>query len=88
MAMGGAAMNRTEQSIQIGIVEGLRYALPPGWKVHHSPNGGKRTKAEAGIFRAMGTEADRPDLEVNGAFEHGPYTCFFEVKPPGVPRPP
>jgi hypothetical protein len=80
-------MNRAEQVIQIGIVEGLRYALPRGWKVHHSPNGGKRSKAEAAIFKAMGTEANRPDLELNGDLGDRPFTCFFEVKPPDAAVP-
>lgn len=30
--------------------------------LHHSPNGGKRSKVEAAIFKAMGVRAGFPDL--------------------------
>ncbi len=31
-------------------------------RIHHSPNGGKRTISEAGRFKAMGTKSGFPDL--------------------------
>ncbi len=44
--------------------------------LHHSPNGGKRTKKEAARFKAMGTRAGFPDfwlgIPVNGC----PYLCI------------
>lgn len=43
--------------------------------LHHSPNGGKRSKKEAARFKAMGTRAGFPDfwlgIPVNGC----PYLC-------------
>ena len=39
-------------------------ALPPEAVLHHSPNGGRRSKAEGGIFKALGTHAGWPDLEI------------------------
>ncbi len=47
-----------------------------GRLLHHSPNGGKRTKKEAARFKAMGTRAGFPDfwlgIPVNGC----PYLCI------------
>lgn len=46
-----------------------------GRLLHHSPNGGKRSKKEAARFKAMGTRAGFPDfwlgIPVNGC----PYLC-------------
>ena len=39
-------------------------ALPAGAVLHHSPNGGRRSKAEGGVFKALGTHAGWPDLEI------------------------
>ena len=47
--------------------------------LHHSPNGGKRDKAQAGIFKAMGTKAGYPDLTLNIA-RHGYHAMFIEMK--------
>ena len=47
--------------------------------MHHSPNGGKRDKAQAGIFKAMGTKAGYPDLVINIA-RHGYHAMFIEMK--------
>lgn len=47
--------------------------------LHHSPNGGKRGKAEAGRFKAMGTRAGFPDLFLPIAIE--PFNgLFIEMK--------
>ena len=47
-----------------------------GRLLHHSPNGGKRSKKEAARFKAMGTRAGFPDfwlgIPVNGC----PYLCI------------
>lgn len=55
-------MKRPEQALQISIVQWMRYSLPREVVFFHVPNGGKRTKAEAGIFKAMGVVSGIPDL--------------------------
>lgn len=59
-------MKRPEQDLQINLVSALRRLLPEPWLVVHVPNGGGRSKAEAGIFKAMGVLAGFPDLLVIG----------------------
>lgn len=59
-------MKRPEEALQIAVVAWLRVALPPDWRVHHSPNGGKRGKVEAARFKRMGTSAGFPDLILFG----------------------
>lgn len=59
-------MNRPEEKLQRQLVEYLRTALPKPWIVFHIPNGGGRSKAEAGILKAMGVLAGMPDLLVIG----------------------
>ena len=59
-------MKRPEQALQIQLVSALRQLLPKPWLVVHVPNGGGRSKAEAGIFKAMGVLAGFPDLLVIG----------------------
>lgn len=49
----------TEQQEQRVVVEWLHWH---GVLFAHPPNGGYRTKAEAGIFKAMGTSSGLPDL--------------------------
>lgn len=68
--------DRSEERLHRALVAYLRLALPKPWLVAHVPNGGGRSKAEAGIFKAMGVLAGMPDLLVIG-----PYT-----KTPGIPR--
>ena len=46
-------MNRPEQALQISVVNWLRVVAPDLFFLH-IPNGGRRSKAEAGIFKAMG----------------------------------
>ncbi len=43
------------------------------------PSGGKRTKAEAGIFKAMGAKAGVPDIYIL----HRGRSYFIELKPKG-----
>lgn len=57
-------MKREEQATQIAVVAFLTAALIPPAFVFHVPNGGKRTKAEASILKAMGVKAGVPDLFV------------------------
>lgn len=59
-------MNRPEEKLHRACVAYLRAALPKRWIVFHVPNGGGRSKAEAGIFKAMGVLAGMPDLFVMG----------------------
>ncbi|RLL19025.1 VRR-NUC domain-containing protein [Acinetobacter chengduensis] len=56
----------SEDEIQMRVID---WAKTVKWKnttlneyLHHSPNGGKRSKSEAGRFKAMGTKAGFPDL--------------------------
>lgn len=54
-------MNRPEETLQREVVRYCRTR----WAdllVWHTPNGGRRTAAEAGIFRALGVLAGVPDL--------------------------
>lgn len=59
-------MNRPEESLHRACLAHLRATLPKPWIVWHTPNGGGRSKAEAGILKAMGTLAGMPDLFVLG----------------------
>lgn len=72
-------MRRPEEAAHRAIVQHLRMRLPEPWLVWHTPNGGGRSKAEAGILKALGVMAGMPDLFVLGP------ECFLiglEVKPP------
>lgn len=73
--------SRIEQELQIAIVtladqlafpqplyERHRFLMPPvkvGDYLHHTPNGGGRSAAEGGIFKAMGVRAGYPDLTLD-----------------------
>lgn len=70
---------RPEDILQQSIVATLRALLPKGWLVAHVPNGGKRSKAEAARFKAMGVLAGFPDLMVIGP-QH--KVLFMELKAP------
>ena len=59
-------MNRPEETLHRACVAYLRASLPKPWIVWHAPNGGGRSKAEAGIFKALGVLAGMPDLFVLG----------------------
>lgn len=74
-------MRRLEQELQIACIEwadqaifpdyvseSARWLLPPtkmGEFIHHTPNGGGRTRAEGGIFKAMGVRAGYPDISMD-----------------------
>ena len=52
-----------EDRLQIACVRWFSFQYPDlAAYLHHSPNGGKRSKTEAAIFKAMGTKAGFPDL--------------------------
>lgn len=55
-------MNRAEEQIQRSVFQHLRARGMPGVFAFHPANGGKRTKAEAGIFKAIGVVAGTPDV--------------------------
>lgn len=65
-------MQRHEEQLHRACVAYLRAALPKSWIVWHTPNGGGRSKAEAGILKAMGVLAGMPDL-----FVCGPHPSLF-----------
>lgn len=58
-------MNRPEEALHRQVAAYLRAAVPPppmGPVWFHVPNGGGRSRAEAGILKAMGVKAGVPDL--------------------------
>ena len=58
-------MKRGEDTEQIGVIEWAnwnRNRFPELRLLFHIPNGGKRSKTEAAIFKAMGVKAGVPDL--------------------------
>lgn len=82
-------MKKYEDSIQKAVMAWARWQplAPIGIDgklsnfIHHSPNGGYRTKREGGNFKLMGTKAGFPDLFVfipKGEY-HG---LFIELKTP------
>lgn len=77
-----------EHDLQIQVVEFLTRALPADAVFFHVPNGGKRTKAEAGRFKAMGVKAGVPDLVVFWKYTWGSpgltKVIWLELKAPGT----
>lgn len=67
---------RTEQTLQVSLVRVLSFALTAETAFFHVGNGGYRTYAEAGIFRAMGVKAGVPDL----VFIHAGHAFGLELK--------
>ncbi|HEX4302870.1 MAG TPA: hypothetical protein VHZ78_08750 [Rhizomicrobium sp.] len=53
---------RTEQDFQIALVRLLDMILTPATRFFHVPNGGYRTRAEAGILKAMGIKPGMHDV--------------------------
>lgn len=72
-------MRRPEEQLHRSIVQWLAVSLPSGWMFWHTPNGGGRSAAEAGILKALGTRAGMPDLFVLGP---GRTLIAIEVKAP------
>lgn len=74
-------MNRTEQELQIAFFEWAKWQegkYPELKRMHHIPNGGKRSKTEAAIFKAMGVRSGVPDVflpDPRGIY-HGLYIEF------------
>ena len=59
-------MKRSEEALQRALCAELRIRLMPPWMFWHTPNGGARSKAEAGMLKATGVKAGIPDLFVCG----------------------
>lgn len=72
-------MKRSEERLQRELVAYLRVALPKPWLVFHVPNGAGRSKAEAGILKAMGVLAGVPDLFVVGPLPKGAVAFWSEA---------
>ncbi len=56
--------NRPEEVLQRATARYLDLALPDDAVWFHCPSGGARSKAEAGIFKAMGVKPGIPDIIV------------------------
>ena len=77
-------MKRPEQALQQAVYKYIRYAAPHVL-CFHVPNGGKRSKVEAGIFKTMGVMPGVADLllfwsvqmDVGGFM---PYMAAIELK--------
>lgn len=77
-----------EEELQRTVVQWLRYLLRSAeqrsgqapWIFFHPPNGGGRSKAEAGIFNALGVLAGVPDLVF---VLEGGRAAFIELKREG-----
>ena len=54
--------NRPEEMFQRAVASYLDLALPRDAVWFHCPSGGGRSKAEAGIFKAMGVKPGVPDI--------------------------
>lgn len=59
-------MKRSEEAVHRQVVSYLRVALPSPWLFWHTANGMGRSKAEAGILKALGVRAGIPDLILIG----------------------
>ena len=68
---------RPEDALQKSIVSYCRLVLPDGWLVFSVPNGGKRSKATAGILKATGVLSGVSDLVIIGPWK---FALFAEVK--------
>lgn len=66
----------SEDALQRDIMRFLDAVLPRDAMAFHVPNGGKRSKAQAGIFKALGVKAGVPDIII---LRRG-VARFIEVK--------
>lgn len=73
-------MRHEEDNIQIACVLWFQAQFPKLARLlHHSPNGGKRTRYEAMEFKRMGTRAGFPDLILCFPAK-GYHALFVEMK--------
>ena len=56
------ARNRPEDAIQRAVAQHLNTRGVPGLVWWHTPNGGRRTRVEAAIFKAMGVRSGVSDI--------------------------
>lgn len=71
-----------EGTIHRAILRYLRYSLPHGYIVQHTPNGALSAR-KGGRDKANGVVAGWPDLAIYGPGPHGiPSAWFLEIKPP------
>ena len=78
MSVGQKGHAREEQELQIAFFEWAKWQerrYPELRLMYHVPNGGHRSKAEAGIFKAMGVKRGVPDvfLPAPRGIYHGLY---------------
>ena len=71
--------NRAEEQLQRAVAQYLDLVLPKDAVWFHVPNGGGRSKAEAGAFKAIGVKAGVPDIYIL----HRGRSLFIELKLPG-----
>lgn len=71
---------RPEDALQIAAVDFLHKALPKECVFFHIPNGGARTRTEAGIFKAMGVVAGILDICIMTRN----HVIWFEFKAAGT----
>ena len=74
-------VNREEQEIQTAFFEWAKWQesrFPELRLMHHIPNGGKRSKVEAAIFKGIGVKSGVPDvfLPTPRGIYHGLYIEF------------
>lgn len=73
----------TEDEEQITLFRWAELMAQTRWPelrlMYHVPNGGKRSKAEAGIFRAMGVKPGVPDVMLPVA-RQGYHGLYIEMK--------
>lgn len=72
---------RPEEVLHRQVADFLRVACPDGGPVLwlHVPNGGARSKAEAGVFKALGVRAGAADV----LLIHRGRAFWVELKPKG-----
>lgn len=78
--------NTPEEDLQRTIAEYLNIIAPmKGFWWSHIAHGGKRTKAEAGIFKAMGLKPGIADIMIIAPVEGGLWAQvhWIELKAPG-----
>lgn len=66
----------SEETVHRAVVSALTVGAPRDVVWWHVPNGGARSRSEAGRFRAMGVKAGVPDLQ----FIRAGRVLFLELK--------
>lgn len=76
-------MNRPEEALHRQVARVLAVYEARGLLAFcHVPNGGKRTRAEAGVFKALGVRPGVPDLLVWALVRGQPRSFALELKAP------